>query len=89
MFLIITVFVILEPLQIVAAAGPFTVSDNLLYEPLDDLIKYVIQHKPHVLILIGPLVDITHQNVIEGFITDPFDVFFENLVDDFMTKLKE
>lgn len=72
-----------------AAAGPFTVSDNLLYEPLEDLIKYVIEHKPHVLILIGPLVDSSHQDIAEGYSADPFDAFFEHLVDDFMAKLKE
>lgn len=71
------------------AAGPFTVSDNLLYEPLEDLMKYVLEHKPHLLILIGPIVDASHQDIIEGFTTDPFDVFFEHLVDGFMNKLKE
>lgn len=78
-----------EPLQIVVAAGPFTVSDNLLYEPLDDLIKYVLEHKPHVLVLIGPIVDATHQEIVDGNTTDPFDVFFEHLIDNFMTKLNE
>lgn len=71
------------------AAGPFTVSDNLLYEPLEDLIKYVVEHKPHVLILIGPFLDASHQDIAEGFSTDPFDVFFEHLVDNFMTQLNE
>lgn len=64
-------------------------SDNLLYEPLEDLVKYVLEHKPHVLILIGPIVDVTHQDIKEANISDPFDIFFEHQIDSLMAKLKE
>ena len=35
------------------AAGPFTTSDSLLYEPLADLIKTVQNDKPDLLILVN------------------------------------
>jgi DNA polymerase alpha subunit B len=44
---------------VVTAAGPFTTSDNLDYQPLQDLLVKVLQSKPDVLILVGPFVDIT------------------------------
>lgn len=35
------------------AAGPFTTSDSLLYEPLADLMKTVQKDKPDLLILVS------------------------------------
>ena len=35
------------------AAGPFTTSDSLLYEPLADLMKTVQSDKPDLLILVS------------------------------------
>ena len=54
------------PLQIVAASGPFTCSNNLGYEPLLDLIHMVSQKKPDVVILTGPFVDMRHKAVASG-----------------------
>ena len=41
-----------EPFLMLVAAGPFTTSDSLLYEPLADLMKAVQNHKPDLLILV-------------------------------------
>ena len=54
-----------DELQVVVACGPYTTSDNLNYEPLNDLIKYVENQKPHILILCGPFVDAKH-SMIDG-----------------------
>ena len=35
------------------AAGPFTTSDSLLYEPLTDLMRTVQNDKPDLLILVS------------------------------------
>ena len=50
-------------LDVVVAAGPFTTSDNLDYEPLDDFLAYLAQNKPHVAIMIGPFVDAGHEKI--------------------------
>ncbi|VDO04943.1 unnamed protein product [Haemonchus placei] len=39
------------------ASGPFTTTDNCSYEPLCDLLDMVAKEQPHVLILMGPLVE--------------------------------
>ena len=37
----------------IAAAGPFTTSDDLEMEPLHDLLKIVKTERPNVLLLVG------------------------------------
>ena len=54
------------PLQIVTAAGPFTTADNLDYQPLVDLISYLVEQEPDVVILTGPFVDMRHATVASG-----------------------
>jgi len=41
-----------EHLSVLIAAGPFSTSDNLSYEPLNDLSKYMSRDKPNVCILV-------------------------------------
>jgi len=62
-----------SPVQIVTASGPFTVSDNLEYEPLLDLISMVSQKKPDVVILTGPFVDMRHKAISAGQATLEFE----------------
>ena len=54
-----------DEMQVVVAAGPYTTSDNLNYEPLDDLFTYVEKHSPHLVVLCGPFVDAKH-SMIDG-----------------------
>lgn len=49
-----------QPLSIVVASGPFSLSSNLLYEPLHSLIRKIYKAKPDVAIIVGPFVDVTH-----------------------------
>lgn len=44
-----------EPFLMMVAAGPFTTSDSLCYEPLADLMKTVQNDKPNLLILVWSL----------------------------------
>lgn len=69
------------PLHVVIASGPFTQSDTLTYQPLEDLVVYVQEHQPHVLILIGPFLDALHPQVIDGSLAQTFDEIFENIVE--------
>lgn len=55
-----------EPLKVFTAAGPFTTSDNLLYEPFEHLLGKTLQEKPDVLILIGPFVDVSQPLLAGG-----------------------
>ena len=68
-------------MQVMVACGPFTNRNNLLYEPLTELFDKVAQEKPHVLILMGPFVDVMHEQVKEGILSykDPNTKEFEFL----------
>ncbi|XP_046490163.1 DNA polymerase alpha subunit B [Neodiprion pinetum] len=76
-------------LRIVVAAGPFTQSDNLAYEPLLELIDYVSENQPHVLILVGPFVEFSHTEIQKCEMALTFDDFFEQCVGNIMRKLKD
>jgi DNA polymerase alpha subunit B len=76
------------PIQIVVAAGPFTQSDTLTYQPLEDLLEYIQEHNPHLVILIGPFIDATHPYVVQGMLAETFQSFFEKTVDIVMEHLK-
>ncbi|KAH8407200.1 hypothetical protein KR222_010321 [Zaprionus bogoriensis] len=65
-------------LQFVVAAGPYTHSTDLFYDPLHDLLKYLKEHRPDVLLLTGPFVDAEHKLV--GEMAETFDSFFEKMV---------
>lgn len=62
-----------KPMSVIAAAGPFTASDNLLFEPLDDLIEQINTNSPDVVVLMGPFLDYAHPLVENGDfeVTDP------------------
>ncbi|XP_038078609.1 DNA polymerase alpha subunit B-like [Patiria miniata] len=62
------------PLHVMVAGGPFTTSDTLSYEPLDDLIRVMVQDMPDVCILFGPFVDANHAE-IKDYTQDPEDLF--------------
>jgi DNA polymerase alpha subunit B len=57
-----------QALSVVTAAGPFTTSDNLDYQPLQDLLVHVLETKPDVLILVGPFVDISQPLLSNGHV---------------------
>ncbi|XP_022907291.2 DNA polymerase alpha subunit B [Onthophagus taurus] len=69
-------------LQIVVAVGPYTTADNFLYEPLQDLLKYVVEIKPNILILLGPFLDFSHSQMIN--MTETFQSYFDNLIQTIM-----
>ena len=53
-------------LSIIIAAGPFTTSDSLNYEPLKDLIEVVQKNRPDLTILVGPVIDINNKEMANG-----------------------
>ncbi|KAJ8942329.1 hypothetical protein NQ318_005321 [Aromia moschata] len=77
-----------DELQIVVACGPYTLENNLSYEPLQDLIKYVTEYKPHVLLLVGPFIERSHMSIHDGSLMQTFDSFFESLIENIMNALQ-
>ncbi|KAK2168708.1 hypothetical protein NP493_1223g00005 [Ridgeia piscesae] len=65
-------------ISVVIAAGPFTTSDCLSYEPLEDLMKYLTKETPDVCILIGPFVDSRHPDIEKLPMT--YDDFFLTII---------
>ncbi|CAM9941661.1 unnamed protein product, partial [Choristocarpus tenellus] len=55
-----------QPLSLLVAAGPFSTTDSLAYEPLNDLLGVVKAKQPDVVILVGPFVDAMHPKVASG-----------------------
>ncbi|XP_073012947.1 uncharacterized protein [Typha latifolia] len=63
-------------LSVVIAAGPFTTTDNLLFEPLQDLLAYASRKQPQLLILMGPFIDSEHPDIKKGTVERSFyDIF--------------
>lgn len=64
----------------IIAAGPYTTSEDLLYEPLAALLEYAATQKPDVLLLAGPFVDADHPQVRSGLLEETFDQIYESRV---------
>lgn len=69
-----------KQLSLVVANGPFTLADDLKYQPLHELLAYCSQNKPDVLILLGPIIDCDHQHVIDCSSKLSYESIFENLL---------
>lgn len=68
------------PVQLMVACGPFTTTENLLYEPLTDLLTVVQENPPHLLILMGPLLDAAHPHVVNNELSETHDAVFNRCV---------
>lgn len=69
-----------EGLSMLVAAGPFTSKDDTLYEPLQAVLDHCSERPPHVLLLLGPFVDVEHPLVQAGTLQDSFDDIFATQV---------
>uniref|UniRef100_A0A1A9WU78 DNA polymerase alpha subunit B n=1 Tax=Glossina brevipalpis TaxID=37001 RepID=A0A1A9WU78_9MUSC len=71
-----------EQLSFVVAAGPFTNDDDLVYDPLQDLVTYLKENKPNILILTGPFLDANHKLIKNDVIlAETYEMFFEKIID--------
>eukprot|EP00741_Cyanophora_paradoxa_P007335 tig00001107_g7095.t1 len=69
-------------IRVVAAAGPFTTSANEEYDPLFELLETAREFKPHVLLLMGPFIDVQHPSVRDSTLELSFaDLFQQNVAD--------
>ncbi|KAI3467666.1 hypothetical protein Pfo_024329 [Paulownia fortunei] len=62
--------------SLIVAAGPFTTSDNLLFEPLTELLAYARRKQPQLLVLLGPFIDSDHPELRKGTVNQTFDEMF-------------
>lgn len=69
-----------DDLKLIVAAGPFTKSNDLDYQPLWELMNLVAEEEPHVLLLIGPFIDYNHPDVQNNAFTCTYQNFFNKLV---------
>lgn len=63
------------------AAGPFTLDDDLSFQPLEDLLKMCSTQKPDVILLLGPFVSSEHPKVKKGAIQSlPEEIFRDQVI---------
>ncbi|XP_028114765.1 DNA polymerase alpha subunit B-like [Camellia sinensis] len=60
----------------IIAAGPFTTTDNLFFEPLTELLAYAQRKQPQLLLLLGPFIDSEHPEIKKGAVNRTFDEMF-------------
>ncbi|KAG2406862.1 uncharacterized protein HKW66_Vig0061190 [Vigna angularis] len=65
-------------LSMIIAAGPFTTTDNLLFEPLTELLQYAKRRPPQLLVLLGPFVDSELPDIKKGTVDRSFDEIFHS-----------
>ncbi|CAJ2668014.1 unnamed protein product [Trifolium pratense] len=63
-------------LSMIIAAGPLTTTDNLLFEPLVELLAYAKRRPPQLLVLLGPFIDSEHPDIKKGTVDRDFDEIF-------------
>ena len=68
--------------SLVVAAGPFTSAEDLEYAPLGALLDFCSQpeHRPDVLLLLGPFVDAEHPAVRGGLLEESFEDVYASRV---------
>ncbi|CAI2170340.1 20171_t:CDS:10 [Funneliformis geosporum] len=72
-----------NPLNIVIAAGPFTLNDGFEYEPFKELLSKMNQEKPDLLILLGPFVSEDHPLLYAGNTSKtPGEIFKKSIIDE-------
>ncbi|KAK4402682.1 DNA polymerase alpha subunit B [Sesamum angolense] len=63
--------------SLIVAAGPFTTSNNLFFEPLTELLAYARRKQPQLLVLLGPFIDSDHPELRKGTINQTFEEMFQ------------
>lgn len=77
---------LVKDIHIVVATGPFTMPENNLYEPLADLLKYITETEPDVVVLLGPFLDSQQPGTIQ--INEEYDSFFNSIINELIKKIE-
>ncbi|EKC98004.1 alpha DNA polymerase [Trichosporon asahii var. asahii CBS 8904] len=68
------------PMSIYSCAGPYTLDNNLEYEPLDALVDVVCDERPDAVIMLGPFVDAHHPAIASGALRQtPVELFRQQI----------
>ncbi|GAV90433.1 DNA_pol_E_B domain-containing protein/Pol_alpha_B_N domain-containing protein [Cephalotus follicularis] len=65
-----------KEISMIIASGPFTTIDNLLFEPLTELLAYASRKLPLLLVMLGPFIDSEHPEIKKGTTDRSFDEIF-------------
>ncbi|KAI8388386.1 DNA polymerase alpha/epsilon subunit B-domain-containing protein [Radiomyces spectabilis] len=69
-----------QPTEVIIAAGPYTLDDDLCFQPLEDLMKMCISTKPDVVLLMGPFISSMHPIIMNGAIDETPEQIFKQQV---------
>lgn len=70
-----------RPVEVITAAGPFTLDDDLSFQPLEDLLKMCTSQQPDVILLMGPFISSEHPKIKKGGIQSlPEDIFRDKVI---------
>lgn len=70
-----------KTLDMIVAAGPFTLDDDLSFRPLEELLLKCSEQKPDVILLMGPFVSMHHPKISSASIdTLPEQIFKDQVV---------
>ncbi|KAF9090803.1 DNA-directed DNA polymerase alpha subunit pol12 [Mortierella sp. AD031] len=78
-----------QPIKMIAAAGPYTLSDNLLFEPFKALMDHVNTERPDVLLLMGPFISSQHPSIISGDVDMTPEAYFAKHISALLAKHQE
>lgn len=67
-------------LKVMVASGPFTVAGDLIYHPLEELVSCIAKHRPSLVVLLGPFVDVEAGPVQDGTLDETFNTVFQREV---------
>jgi DNA polymerase alpha subunit B len=70
-----------KPLEMITASGPFTLNDDLSFQPLEDLLNHCKDQQPDLVVLMGPFVSRRHPRIISGKVESlPEQIFADQVV---------
>ncbi|GJJ78996.1 DNA polymerase alpha subunit B [Entomortierella parvispora] len=78
-----------QPLKMITAAGPYTLNDNLLFEPFAALMDRVNKERPDVLLLIGPFISSQHPAILSGNVDMTPEEYFATYISSRLSQHQE
>lgn len=64
----------------IVARGPYTLDDDLSYQPLEDLLNKCSEEQPNVILLMGPFVTLNHPKIATGKVNSLPEEIFHNQI---------
>nr|CAG4649419.1 EOG090X07VJ [Scapholeberis mucronata]SVE93677.1 EOG090X07VJ [Scapholeberis mucronata] len=76
-----------DRLNVVVACGPYTLSDDLEFTPLVELITQINSINPHLVIFMGPFVDVRNKRIESGELDITYQEQFDLVIKELQTKI--